>query len=401
MKLAYKAIAEDGKILKGTIEAVDSEQVALYLRQHHLHPVNITSVREKTLENFLIRFRKPTHTDLIFFTRQLGSMLTSGLTLIQAFVILKNQMSKRSMMEVVGGIMSVIEEGGKLSTGISKYPAFFSPVYIALIKAAESSGILDKTLTRLSDNLEKEQKLNSTIRGALLYPAIIVLLMVGVFIIMTVVVIPQLASLYSNLNYPLPATMQIAMGISQSMTTFWPILIITIVFLVYLFRKWHKTVSGKHIVDMFILKLPVFGRLTSESILVEFTRTFGLLIGTGTPIFEALTQSSDVVGNVNYKAAISTLAKRVEKGVTVGDAMSSSPLFPPILVEMVKIGEQTGKVDESLLKVSEYFEREVDERVKTITTALEPFIIIILSIGVGFLIYMVITPIYKLITSIQ
>jgi type IV pilus assembly protein PilC len=207
--------------------------------------------------------------------------------------------------------------------------------------------------------------------------------------------------LYVNLNVPLPLPTQIVMGISNGMVTFWPIVLVALVLIVFGYRKWSKTPDGRLIIDTILLKLPVFGKLISKSILAEFSRTLGLLVGTGTLVVQALIETSDTTGNVNYRDAIIGVSKQVEKGVTVGDAMSYYPLFPSLLIQLVKIGEQTGKIDETLNKASEYFEREVNETVKTLTTAMEPFIMIILGIGVAFLIISVITPIYSLISSIQ
>jgi type IV pilus assembly protein PilC len=168
-----------------------------------------------------------------------------------------------------------------------------------------------------------------------------------------------------------------------------------------LFRKWHQTIEGQLAMDSLILKLPIFGNLIKKTILAEFSRTLGLLVGSGTLVVDALLQTAGTANNIHYRNAITDISKQVEKGVTIGDALSVYPIFPSILVQLVKIGEQTGKVDESLLKASEYFEREVDETVKTLTTAMEPFIMVILGVAVAFLIISVITPIYSLISSIQ
>jgi type IV pilus assembly protein PilC len=225
--------------------------------------------------------------------------------------------------------------------------------------------------------------------------------MVVVMGVMMVFVMPQLAVLYKNLNVALPLPTQIVIGISDFVTNFWFIVLAVAVIVIVGFRKWSKTPDGILIIDTLILKMPVFGNLISKTILAEFARTFGLLVGTGTLVVEALVETADTTGNINYKNAIVEVSKQVEKGVTIGDAMAYYPLFPPLLIQLVKIGEQTGKIDETLTKASEYFEREVDGLVKTLTTAMEPFIMVILGIGVAFLIISIITPIYSLISNIQ
>lgn len=400
MKLSYRAVTKEGKTVRGIVDAKDIKEAALYLRSRELLPIQISTKNAKKSGIFPF-LNRANNSNLVFFTRQLSSMLSSGLTLMQSLRILKDQVPNEAMSEIIGGIIADIEEGKSFSTAITKYPGFFSSVYVSLIKASETSGLLDKILLRLADNLEKQQKLKSTIRGALLYPTIVILGMIAVMTIMMVFVIPQLSVLYENLNIPLPLPTLIVMGISNFVITFWPFIIGIIFLSIFTFRKWHKTNEGKLVIDDFILKIPIFGKLISQSILAEFTRTFGLLVGSGALVIEALNRSSDVAGNIVYKNAILGLSSRVEKGMTVKDAMTQYTLFPQILVEMVSVGEQTGKLDESLIRVSEYFEREVEQIVKTLTTAMEPFIMIVLGAAVAFLIISVITPIYNLTSSIQ
>lgn len=401
MKLFYKASTREGKIVKGLIVAKGVDEAVTYLRSRDLLPIQVTSQEDTGIDRFLSFFKRAGSHDLVFFTSQLASMLASGLTLIQALSILKDQTQNQQMSEAIHSIISDIEEGQPLSRAIARYPKIFSPVYIALIEAAESSGLLDKVLFRLAETLEKQEKLKATIKGALMYPIIVITGMVIVVIIMMIFVIPQLTTLYENLNIPLPLPTQIVVGISNAIIYFWPF-IIGLIFLVgFGFNRWYNTQSGRLIVDDAKLRMPLVGPLVQKTILTEFSRTLGLLIGSGTLIVPALRQTINTTGNYLYKAAIEALSRRVERGMTMGDAMAYSPLFPPILTEMVKVGEQTGKVDESITKLSEYFEREVDQQVKTLTTAMEPIFLVVLGAGVAFLIISIITPIYNLTTSIQ
>ncbi|GIW61829.1 MAG: type II secretion system protein F [Patescibacteria group bacterium] len=399
MKLLYRAVNQQGKIVHGIIEAKDIPDAAAYLRSQNFIPIHI---KEQTSKGFLLSLRrKSAKSEIVFFTRQLSSMLTSGLTLMQSLDILRNQIQNPAMQEVVQGIISTIQEGKSFSDSIAKYPKVFSPIYVSLVKAAESAGLLDKVLLRLADNLEKQQKLKSMIKSALLYPIIVIIMMIAVIAVMMIFVIPQLSVLYENLNIELPLATRVVVGLSNFTIKFWPFIVGGSVISMYYLRRWGKTPTGKMLIDGFLLKVPIFGKLIAQSAMVEFTRTFGLLVGTGSLVVESLNQSSDVVGNYHYRKAILEVGRKVEKGVTIGDAMLTDPLFPPIVVEMVKIGEQTGKLDESLLRVSEYFEREVEQTIKTLTTAMEPFIMVLLAIGVGFLIISIITPIYNLISQIQ
>lgn len=401
MKLSYKATNKEGKIIQGVVEAKDIQEAAYYLRSREILPIRIEPVRNQDVLSFLPHFNSSHHQDVILFTRQLSSMLSSGLTLMQALAILKEQMQNPEMKDIVAGIVADVQDGKTFSSAIEKYPNVFSKIYVSLIHAAESSGFLDKILLRLADNLEKDQKLKSTIRSALLYPAIIVILMVVVMGVMMIFVIPQLTVLYQNLGIPLPLPTQIIVAISNFTVNFWPLVIGMVGVIVFGYARWIKTDAGELLHDDIVLKLPVFGPLLEKSVLTEVARTLGLLIGAGTLVVQALNETADIAGNRIYKNAILDIAKRVEKGISIGDSMGVYPIFPPILVQMVKIGEQTGKLDESLIRVSEYFEREVEGVVKTLTTALEPFIMIILGVSVAFLIISIITPIYNLTSSIQ
>ena len=400
MKLRYKAATKDGKLSQGLLDAKDINEAANYLRTKSLIPINITRVDNKFWTK-LPFIKKLKSSDLVLFTRQLSSMLSSGLTLFRSLEILKDQIENEQMTEVVTTVINDVQEGKTLSQAIEKHPEVFSPIYVSIIRAGEQSGLLDKVLSRLADNLEKQAKLKSTVKGALMYPAIVIILMVVVMAIMMIFVIPQLTVLYTNLNVDLPLPTKIVVGLSNFMIATWPLLLLVGIITVVGFKRWAKTPDGKLIIDTTMLKLPVFGKLITQTILAEFSRTFGLLVGTGTLVVEALTETADTTGNVLFKNAIVDVSKQVEKGVTVGDAMAYYPLFPPLLIQLVRIGEQTGKIDDTLVKASEYFEREVDQTVKTLTTAMEPFIMIVLGLGVAFLIISVITPIYSLISSIQ
>lgn len=400
MKLRYKAATKDGKISRGLLDAKDETEAAQYLRAKEMIPVSIQKVSEKPWRNLPI-FKNIKSSDLVLFTRQLSSMLSSGLTLMKSLQILKEQMQNPLMSEVVTGLINEVQEGKTLAQAMEKYPKAFPTIYISIIKAGEKSGLLDRVLSRLADNLEKQAKLRGTVKSALMYPVIVIILMAIVMVIMMIFVIPQLTVLYTNLNVPLPLPTQIVVGFSNLLIATWPIVIAVVGLGTYGLRKWMKTKQGEIVMDTAFLKLPVFGKLITQTILAEFSRTFGLLVGTGTLVVEALNETADTTGNVLFKNAINEVSRQVEKGVTVGDAMSGYNLFPPLLIQLVKIGEQTGKIDETLVKASEYFEREVDQTVKTLTTAMEPFIMIVLGIGVAFLIISVITPIYSLISSIQ
>ncbi len=400
MKLYYTAVAKNGKRVKGLIEAADHDKAAFYLRQHSLLPVHIEEEHPNPLSLSLPFQKKVTSKDTIFFTRQIATMLTSGLTLLQALTILKNETQKDHIIVMLNGVINAIEEGKTFSEALSQYPDNFSDIYISIVRAGETSGLLDKIMLRLAETLEKREQLKSQLRSALLYPLIVILLMFIVMMIMMFFVIPQLSNLYTSLNISLPLPTQIVISFSEFIIHYFLFIIVGLGVLLYYFNKWKKTEDGRLVLDKLLLRVPILKHLLKLTILVEFSRTFGLLTGTGAVIIDSLHKTADVLGNSVYRKAVLQVADSVEQGISVGDAMNAHDIFPPILIEMVRTGEQTGKLDESLMRVADYFEREVEHAIKTLTTAMEPIIMIGLAIGVGFLIISVITPIYKLISSI-
>ena len=399
MKYYYKAYGKNNQVIAGFLEAKNATEAAVVLRNQQLTPIKIAEQNNKGFGIFGKK-TKLSSKDIIFFTRQLSSMLSSGLTLMQALRILKDQMSRASAKEVVDKIISDIEGGASFSDALSKYPNIFTPVYISLIRASESSGLIDKIMSRLAQNLEKDAALKTQITSALVYPAIIILMMVGVMGIMVFFVIPEISKLYESLDVDLPLSTRILLGLSYFATHFWYIGIGVFFGAVATFRYFYKKPTSRYLMDSLILRAPIFGKLITQTIFTEFTRTFSLLVGSGNVVVSSLKQSGNVVGNMVYKAELQAVAERVEKGVNIGDALSVSSRFPAYLVQIVKIGEQTGKLDDSLNRASEYYEKEVEQTVKTLTTAMEPLIMVILGVGVGFLLFSVITPIYKITSSI-
>ncbi len=399
MKFYYKAYGKNGQILTGFLEAKSTGEVATILRNQQLTPIKVAEQKVRTF-SFFGKQKSLKNKDLIFFTRQLSSMLSSGLTLMQSFGILRDQMSNASAKEIVDKIIADIEGGSSFSDALAKFPDSFSPVYTSLIKASESSGLMDKIMERLANTLEKEAALRAQIVSALIYPAIVILMMFGVMGIMVIFVIPQISKLYESLSVELPLSTRILLGISYFVTHFWYLALGIFLGTVAAARYFYKKPTSRYIIDALLLRTPIFGKLITQTVFTEFTRTFALLVGSGNVVVASLKQSGDVVNNMVYKLEFHNVAERVEKGVNIGDALAGSTRFPSYLVQIVKIGEQTGKLDDSLMRASEYYAKEVEQTVKTLTTAMEPLIMVILGVGVGFLLFSVITPIYKITSSI-
>ena len=401
MRVRYKAVDKDGKVSRGLLDAKSVEESVEYLRKKGYVPISVDRIDNRFWEQLPFLNENVKEQDIILFTRQLSSMIASGLTLTKALEILKGQVKNKTLIEVTTTLINDVQEGKSLGQAMEKHPRVFSSIYVSIVKAGEQSGLLDKVLARLTETLEKRAKLKETIRSALMYPAIVILMMIGVMFIMAFFVIPTLGNLFTSLNVTLPLTTRLLIDFSNFLVNYWWVALGLLVFAYFSYKQWVSTENGRLTMDAFMLRLPIFGKIISESILAEFTRTLGLLVGTGTLVVQSLVETADTTGNVLYKSAIMDVSRMVEKGVSIGEAMSSYSLFPPMLIQLIKIGEQTGKIDESLIKASEYFEREVDNIVANLTTLMTPFIMIILGIGVAVLMFSVITPIYSLINSIQ
>lgn len=392
----YKAFSPDGKETTGLVEATSQDQAIKLLKEKQLFVVSLGQTQEKALSSAFTKMKKVSFSDIVNFTRQLSTMVTAGLSIPDALNILKTQSTNTLLQEVLGNIERNIVGGGNLGDALSKYPQYFSTIYISLVRAGEASGQLDKVLAQLADTLEGQREFRNKVVGALIYPAIIVVGMVAVVIIMMIVVMPRLTDLYKDFGIELPWSTQLLISISNFIIYKWWVVIILLAAAFYAFRRWKVTEAGEFVLDSLILKLPLFGVLQQKLILVEFTRTLSMLIGSGIHILDALRILKGSLGNVLFRNAIEDVAKKVEKGFPLGDMFAAHKEFPPIVSQMVKVGEETGKLDETLLKISKYFQVETEGMVKGLTTAIEPIIMVVLGVGIGFIVISVITPIYNL-----
>ena len=400
MEYIYNGIDKNAVRQEGKIEANTERDVVEFLRESNITPITIKRIQKQ--EFFIISYlNRITTGDIVIFTRQLSSMITTGLTLMEALTILKQQNNKSKMQEIINNLISQISEGSSFSQALEQHKTVFSEVYIALVKAAETGGMLDKILQRLADNLERAQDLKKKVKSAMFYPGIVVTGVVIVIAIMNIFVIPQLGKMYENMNLKLPLMTQIVLGMSKFFTNFYPVIILAGIGGTVLYNRLRKSEKGLLVIDELKLKIPVLGDIIKLTLLDEVTRTLSLLVGSGASIIESLNITANVAGNIHYKRAVKSTSTLVETGVPLSGAMEHQNIFPPVLIQMVKVGESTGRIDDSLMKMADYFERDLEIKVRTLTTSIEPILIIFLGGAVGFLILSVITPIYSLISQIQ
>ncbi len=392
----YKAKDKSGKLVNGEVEATDPSNAAKLVRGKGLLVLSIKPVFESPIAFIRNLKNRITQNDVATFTRQFATMVNAGLPITESLTILKSQ-AKGSMGKVVSQILADIEGGESVSKAFMKHPTVFSPTYIALVKSGEVGGVLDTVLVRLADAMEKQQEFKGKVKGSLIYPSIIITGMIVVAFIMMIFVIPRLTSLYDEFDAELPLPTRILIGMSDAVIKFWPVTLALVVGGFYAFQAYKKTPTGKLKLDELQFKLPVVGELQKQVILTELTSTLSLMTGAGVSILEGLNITSEVVGNAVIGNALKDVSLQVEKGFPVSFAFAKHPdAFPFILSQMIAVGEETGKMEEVLNKVSHVFETESDQKVKGLTSAIEPIVMVILGLGVGFLVIAIILPIYNL-----
>lgn len=384
---------------RGTIETVDAHQVSSLLTKKGLVVINIKQIEDEN-KKFLDRFfGKVSFSDVVIVTRQLATMVESGLVVSEALDILADQQTNPMFKKILEGISRDVKSGLDLATSLKKHPDVFSPLYANLVKAGEQAGKLDVVLTQMANNLEKDREFRARIRGAMIYPVIVIVMMFLVMLVMIFFVIPRLTTLYSQSNIDLPLPTKILIGTSSFFINFWWAILAIVVGIVFTFRKWVGTPTGKMRFDSIMLSLPVVGKVTRGTLITNFTRTFGLLITAGIPILDSLTIVADVLSNSVYKQAVLESVKGVERGLPFSTQLEQIGVFPKIVSQMFRVGEETGKVDQVSFKLAEYFETETDNLVKNLTVIIEPVVLVVLGLGVAFLVLSIILPIYKLTTS--
>ena len=395
MKFKYRVLS-DGKIINGKSDADNQQKLVDALVSKHLTVLSVIEDKPSFLASLQGSHTKVTFNDMVDFTRKIAMMLNAGLTIIDSLEILKKQTKKPSILALIIDIDQDIRAGGSLSSSLSKHKETFNNLYIALIKAGEASGKLDEILLKLADNLDKERAFKGKIKGALVYPVIVVVAMIIVMFVMVTFVIPQLLGLYKDFNVDLPITTVFLINLSSFFQKTWPLIIVGVVGLVVLLKRYIGTKTGRRSFDMLLLKIPIISNVIRMSALVDSTRTLAILIASGVSILDGLSIVTETTGNVVYQEAFQKVYSEVEKGAPIGKALENAEVFPPILVQMASVGEQTGNLDDTLHRISNYFEMESELAVKAMTTLIEPAILLVLGFFVGFLVLSVITPIYNL-----
>jgi type IV pilus assembly protein PilC len=346
-------------------------------------------------------FRKVSMREKALFTRALSAMVSAGLPLIRGLELLGSQTKNKYFFAIIADLVAHLEQGEQLSVALNRYHQVFGEVYISSVRAAEASGKFEQVLKDLADQQEKEYKFASAIKAAIAYPVFILVTMIVTGAILIVVVIPKLEDVFTQSNITLPLATRILISVASFLQHSWLILILIIIAIVVWVRYYLRTDSGQAVWGELILKIPAFKDLFIAIYMTRFARTLGMLTNAGVPIIEAVKIIAQVMDNAVYRKTLTHVAGQLERGVPMSEPISKSRYFPPIVSQMILVGEQTGKLDEVVTSLSEFFDDEVNKKVSLVTSLLEPILLVLVGVGVGTIVFAIIIPIYQISASVQ
>jgi len=396
----WEGKTRQGTVQKGEIAANTKEDVMSLLRKQNIQPITV-SAKPKELK---LSFGAPkvTDQDIVIFTRQLATMIDAGLPLVQCLDILGQQKENPTMAKVVNQVRTDVESGATFADALKKHPKVFDNLYVNMVAAGEAGGILDTILQRLAAFMEKFAKIKKQIKSAMIYPSVILFVAVSVVSLLMVVVVPMLANIFAEGGQILPLPTRIVLAVSHFMTGWGGLisLILIIGFFVGL-KNFRKTVNGQRITDGIALKIPVAGSLIQRVAVAKFTRTLGTLLTSGVPILEGLMIVSRTAGNKVVEEAILATRQSVSEGKNLADPLGKAKVFPPMVIQMIGVGEATGALDNMLNKIADFYDDEVDSAVGALTSMLEPMLMIFLGITVGFVIVAMYMPIFQMGSAVK
>ncbi|OIP25305.1 hypothetical protein AUK11_00885 [bacterium CG2_30_37_16] len=397
VSFVYTAKNAQGQLISGVLEAPDANAVAKALVEKQLYPVKIEQKKsgssQKVTASFFDRISTKQKAQTI---RQFATLITAGLPVAKALSVLVKQLDKPYIKKIFANILKDIENGESLSKAFSRFPSVFSVTEISLLQAGEASGTLDGVLTRMARQLEKDYSLKSKIRSAMIYPSFVLVAVLGVIGVMFVYVIPKMQTLYDSFKGKLPAVTLLLMNISKFMVQYWWMILVGIIGTIVAIKAFISTPGGRILWDKLKINIPGIGVLVKMVILARFTRTLGTLMGSGVPVLDSLTISSNACGNVIYKERVLKVAEAVKGGKSLSEPLENDKYFPPVVCQMIGVGEQTGEMDKMLEGLANYYEEEVDTLIKGLSAIIEPVIIVVLGLVVGGIMVAIMLPIYRL-----
>lgn len=400
-KFTYEARDQaTNKIIKASIQAESENAAARLLIAQGFVPL---SIKEQIGDGSLLAriTGRITTKDKVVFTRQLATLIAAGLPLSQSLHTVLEQTQNKQLQSIVQEVLAAVEGGKSLSSALEKHPKAFDKVFISLVAAGELSGTLDESLQRVANQQEKDAATMSKIRGALTYPIIVLVVIFAVMAFMLFTVVPQVEKLYDDLNRELPILTLIMVAVANFLSTFWWLAIIIIGAGVYFLIQYLRTESGIKFKDTFKMRVPLFGKLFQKLYMARFTRTGQTLLSTGVSMLDMMKVTAESVNNTIVEKSIKRAAEKVQGGKALSAALEPEPVILTLVPQMIKIGEQSGRIDEMMGKVAQVYEDELDEQIKTISTAIEPILMVILAVVAGGMVGAILLPIYSLVNGIN
>lgn len=387
-----------GDIVKAEVQAESAKAASKLLMGQGLFPITIV---DKDDSSPLSKFNKPRirTKDKIIFSRQLATLINAGLPLTQSLRTVKDQIDNKTFQSIVDGVVASVEGGKALSAAFAEYPKVFDHIYISLVQAGEATGTLDKALERLANQQEKDAAVTSKIRSALIYPGVILVVIIGVLIFMITAVLPQIASFYKDQHKALPFATALLNNISVFLVHDWWLALIIIAGVVYALRTYLKTENGISMMDNLKMNIPGFGIIFRKIYMARFARTLGTMLASGIPMLQGLEIVREGVGNVHVAQTVAASIEQVKGGKALSSTLIDQPTFLPLVPQMVLIGEESGAMDQMLERISTYYENEVEEEIKNLSTLIEPVLMVVMGVTIGGVIAAILLPIYALVGS--
>ncbi len=401
---AYKVKDKQGKVREGKLDAENVSLVADKLRQMGYVPINIQAEKESKLQS---EIKIPGLTDRVklkdvsVFSRQFATMINAGLSLLRSLTIISQQTENPELAKIIDQVRADVEKGSSLSAAMARHPKAFNRLYIAMVKAGETAGALDETLMRLADTIESQVELRRRVKSAMTYPAVVAVLVLLILTGMILFIVPMFQSMYADLGGSLPLPTKILIAVSDTVRQFWWIVLGIQIGAVFALKKWITTDQGRSQWDAIKLKMPVFGPLVHKTAIARFSRTLASLIKSGVPILESLEIVQDTSGNEVVAAGVRDTQNSIKQGESLAAPLSRHKVFPPMVVQMINVGEETGALDDMLARIADFYDAEVAATVEALTSLIEPLLIVFMGLSVGGMVIALYMPMFNIVNLIE
>ena len=394
----YSARSVAGEIQTGEIDLPTRDEVVTFLRRQRLIPVSVKPKPKDVSFSFGTGVKTR---EIVVFTRQFATMINAGLPLVQSLTVLAEQTENKRFQTVITAVLNDIQAGQTLADSMRRHPKIFTDLYVNMVAAGEAGGILDTILNRLAVFLEKNDALTRKIKSALTYPMVVLFVVIGSTAALLYLVVPVFAGIFENAGMALPMPTMIVLAISEFLQNYILFIIAGLIGLVFAVRQYYQTAAGRLTIDRFLLRLPIFGTLIRKAAVSRFTRTLGTLVSSGVSILEGLEITARTAGNQVVHDAVMNSRRSIAGGATIADPLRASGVFPPMVVQMINVGEQTGGLDEMLSKIADFYDDEVDTAVGALASIIEPVMIVVMGIVIGGMVVAMYLPMFDLIRTVQ